>query len=136
MSIIDIEKQIQQFFVNTPGLIAVYLYGSVVSGKIHAESDVDIAVLFQHSHMPAAMQIFEMQDTLAEELQKKVDLVCLNSVTPILQRQVLTKGKPLLVKDQHQLNLFVIKSNNMYHDLKMIRRPIEEAVLKRRVLNG
>lgn len=131
-----IENTIREYFHCKEGIIAVYLYGSIVSGHTHPESDVDIAVLYEHAHIPSIFQLFELMETLSELINKKVDLVCLNSVSPILQKQVIFKGKPLMVNDSHQLALFVIKAYNMYIDLKMIRRPIEESVLKRLVING
>jgi len=131
-----IEHKIHKFFQNTPGVIAVYLYGSIVTGRIHSESDIDVGILFYYDQTLPPLEMFELQTKLAELLDRDVDLVCLNDVSIILRKQVISKGKPILIKDQHQLNHFVIRSFSDYVDLKITRRSLEKYFLNRRVLDG
>ena len=132
----NIEKKISEFFEDRPEIIAVYLYGSMVTGKIHSESDIDIAVLFDRQKIPSPYELLDLQSNLGEFLNKETDLICLNEVSPILQKQVITKGKQIVVKEQHLLNHFIIKSFTDYVDLKIVREPIERYFANRRVLNG
>lgn len=132
----SIEKKIKEFFRGLPDIIAVYLYGSMVTGRIHSESDIDIAVLFDRKGIPTSVQLLDLQTDLAEILKMEVDLVCLNEVSPILQRQVISKGKQMVVNNQHQLNQFIIRSYTDYVDMKIVREPIEKYFVNRRILNG
>lgn len=131
-----LKEKIKQFFGSDPAIYAVYLFGSAVEGKTHSSSDIDIAILCAHENIPSYHEQMEKQNKLTDILNKQVDLVCLNVVTPILQKQVLSKGEKVLVNDPHELNLFIIKALNMYYDLKMTRKPIEQMILQRRILNG
>lgn len=131
---IDIENHLKQFFESSfSGIIAVYLYGSFVTGRIHSESDIDVGVLFAYQHIPSVTELLDLRAELTERLDREVDLVCLNEVSPILQKQIITKGKAILVKDQHQLNSFIIRAFTDYVDLKITRQPIEKYFLNRRI---
>lgn len=129
------EYKIRRFFQNIPGVIAVFVYGSYASGKTHSRSDVDIAILCDPDNSPSFFETQEMQTELSIRLRKEVDLVCLNEASPILQKQVISKGKRLLVRDQRRLNHFIIRLLTDYVDFKITRRPIEKGVLTRRILH-
>ncbi|NIT62013.1 MAG: hypothetical protein GWN00_39215 [Aliifodinibius sp.] len=132
----NIENTIRQFFKCHAEIIAVYLYGSAITGRIHSESDIDIGVLFHYDKVPSFYQLLDLRTNLSERVDGDVDLVCLNEVSPILQKQVISKGKPILVNNQHQLNQFIIKAFTDYVDLKITRQHLEKYILNRRVLDG
>ena len=75
-------------------LSMVILFGSVASGCMHAESDVDIAVLYDHSLK--ALEKESLTDRLSLHLGRMVDLVDLRAVNGVILRQVLCKGTVLL----------------------------------------
>lgn len=85
------------------GLLAVYGFGSRMTGEHGAESDLDLAVLVAGKVDPVVLW------TLAGELAGiaccPVDLVDLRAATTVMQYQVITTGVRLWVRD-HQAILY------------------------------
>lgn len=71
---------------------ALYLFGSYANGDYTEESDVDIAVF---SDKLTYLDIVDLEDNLAERLNKEVDLVLAEKQNTILLREIL-QGKPLI----------------------------------------
>jgi len=107
---------------------AVYLFGSQNQGYSHPESDIDLAVLFREP--PDPLVLLDIQDDLSGIAGRRVDLVSLNDASPVLCRQVIKYGSPLLIEDHIALAEFVIIALSKYFDLKMVRRPIEDNLLR------
>jgi len=64
----DIKKAV--IFLKNEGCKAVYLFGSMVTGKIHQYSDIDIGI----TGLPAK-KYFRVYALLDKELSNKIDLV-------------------------------------------------------------
>lgn len=122
---------IVQFFQKMPGVAAVYLFGSQTDpSKTNRHSDIDLAVLFEHSQQPNTFELIEMREELADLLKQEVDLINLNNADPILSMQVLDNGQTLWVPQNTLLNEWTIRIITDYADLKEIRKPAEKAFLK------
>ena len=80
-----------------PDLIAVYQFGSTVQGGEHAESDLDLALLAR-SALPN-LDRWTLQEDLAAELGRDVDLIDLRAASTVMQAQVLEKGMVLAEAD-------------------------------------
>ncbi len=52
MRILDLEN-LKKVFCQYPEIRAVYLFGSRASGRVHRESDLDLAVLHDGEGLPA-----------------------------------------------------------------------------------
>ncbi|MGA8163463.1 MAG: nucleotidyltransferase domain-containing protein [Waddliaceae bacterium] len=128
----SIEDEVIGFFSKRDEVVFLSLFGSRANGKSRQESDVDIAVLFNPDRIPGPMEMIEMREDLSDRLRRDVDLVCLNTSSPIIGFQVLNKGKALLVKNRKLYDCYVINLLTDYCDLKRLRRPIEDSILKRR----
>ena len=86
------------------GLIAAYLFGSRAAGTEHAESDVDVGVLFDHAIVPGAADRARLAMKLGSELigathSNQVDVVVLNDAPPELSASVLTRGTRVFCSD-------------------------------------
>ncbi|WP_128894324.1 nucleotidyltransferase family protein [Longirhabdus pacifica] len=87
----DIEKILKEqknhlyehFFVNKIGL-----FGSYARNEHHSESDIDILVEF---YKPVGFLFFDLKDYLESLFNKKVDLVTVNALKPILKQDVLNE---------------------------------------------
>ncbi len=77
-----------------PGLHLAILYGSAAKRRLREDSDVDIAVLFDHPL--SAGQKMELISRLERRLQRDVDLVDLFSLNGTILKQVLCSGMVLL----------------------------------------
>ena len=87
-----------------PGVVAVYLFGSVATGREHRQSDVDLAALLDWARYPDARARFEARLRLIADLsvalrRNDVDLVILNDAPPHLAREIVTRDRRLFVSD-------------------------------------
>ncbi len=73
--------------VTHPEVIAVYRYGSSVQGTMHAESDIDIALL--GAAPLARSRASEASFALQKVYGRDVDVIDLRTATPVLRAQVL-----------------------------------------------
>ena len=90
----EIAARVKASLCDEPGLRLAILYGSAATGKMRADSDVDIAVLFDHPLN--AQQKMALISHLERELQRDVDLVDLFSLSGTILKQVLRKGRVLI----------------------------------------
>lgn len=124
------ENKLIDYFSTEPDINTVYLFGSVVSGSTHTESDVDVAILFRDGYVPHIDKILEMQDKLTSLLSRETDVVILNNASPIIRMQVLRKGKKILDRDRRSFNRFFVRTIFEYDDLKRVRSVIEKKVMR------
>lgn len=86
------------------GLVAAWLFGSAASGRLHAESDVDVGVLLDRAVLPTDAERFEARVALSGDLaaalgDRIVDVVVLNDVSPLFARRIILEGRLLLCRD-------------------------------------
>jgi len=87
-----------------PGVMAVYLFGSAVSGKIHPESDIDLAVLAD-SPM-GTEQLWKLARDITAMLDVEVDLIDLRRASAVMRMQVIQGGRRLFCRDQVACDVF------------------------------
>jgi predicted nucleotidyltransferase len=114
------------------GIDLVILFGSVARGRMHAESDLDIAVRFVQGK-PG----FETEARIAGELHqalkppRELDLVVLNGASPLLLVQVAGDGVPLYTAASELWPLFRLYARRRFEDTEKYRRRHWEALRKR-----
>jgi len=89
------------------GLRLAILYGSAATGKMRADSDVDIAVLLDRPL--GAERKMELTSRLESELRRDVDLIDLFSLSGTILKQVLRKGRVLIQTNPSELAKLVRK---------------------------
>ena len=119
-----------------PGIVAAILFGSAAAGRLRPESDLDLALLFDYEQVPDEFAVLEMRAALEQCARRDVDLIVLNQASPILAFQSVKKGQILLGGNSAAYQRYLIRLISEYADFKRIRRPIEEAVLRRRIYDG
>lgn len=87
-----------------PGVVAVYLFGSAASRRMHRESDVDVGILLDRRVHPTPRARFEARLRLIAELgarvrRRSVDVVVLNDAPPGLGRAVVASRPPVYCSD-------------------------------------
>ena len=83
-----------------PDAMAAWLYGSAATRSMHAESDIDVAVLLPFSNVRKTSWSLRAQaQALTERWNRRVDLVSFSAVSCVLQKEILMAGKPLFSKD-------------------------------------
>jgi len=108
---------------------AVILFGSRGSGRFSEGSDFDIAVLVARD-LPDLESISRLRTELEERLRHNVDLLVLDTASPIIAMQVLRHGRLLSCLRPQDLETFTVRTLTDYADLKITRRPIEERLLR------
>lgn len=127
-----LEQTILDFFNPIPHIISVTLFGSQARQTATETSDVDIALLFDGSHVPKTLTLIAWREDLSALLHKDVDLICLNTASPIIGMQVYSNGKNLLVHDDRKFGEYQMRLFIDYAELKEIRAPMEKNILKRK----
>jgi predicted nucleotidyltransferase len=128
----NIEKVILDYFVKIPHIISITLFGSFARKAENAQSDVDIAVFWEQGHVPDGLLLISRREELSVLLHKDVDLVCLNTASPIIGMQVYKNGKLLKVNDTREYAGYQIRLFVDYAELKELRAPMEKNILKRK----
>ena len=126
-------EQITEYLRNHPAVSAVWLFGSMATGKAGKHSDIDIAVLFAENL--SKFECFDLRLLLADELEwavgKKVDMIDIAAAPLYLQHQIRKSGKLLVEKDKRRRVLFDVQSRREYLDLKPLLELRSQTMLKK-----
>jgi predicted nucleotidyltransferase len=97
---------------NLPDLMAVYAFGSQVSGTSNDQSDLDLAVL-----VPGYVSsdfLWKLSSDLSQLVNCAVDLLDFRVASTVMQSQILNTGKRLWAKDMSAslYECFVLNEKN------------------------
>ena len=132
MTVHEIEKAIRLFFEKTSHIVSVTLFGSYARKTANKQSDVDVAVLFEQTHIPKTESLLALREELSNVLRKDVDLICLNTVSPIVGMQAYNDGRSILLNDTRKYADYQMSLFSDYAELKELRAPMEKDILKRK----
>jgi len=125
-----LQKNLEEFALKQGNFLLVFLFGSIARGFSTDESDVDIAIMFER--VPDLFELNDLRDQLSRCAGKEVDLITLNTASPIIKMQVLRYGL-LIKKDEREYNDFFVNTVREYSDLKYVRKEIEAKLSKGRL---
>ena len=117
MEISELQKRISQY----PEVIAAYLYGSAVTGKMNPMSDVDVAILLQEQtpHRRELSISFYILSAIQEIFHREGDVKVLNRITDLpFLHEVLSTGKLIYERDRNIHREFVAETIIAYLDFK------------------
>lgn len=97
------------------GLLGIYLFGSYVDNSMRPESDIDIA--FLTSANISKVEKWRIQESLASELGRNIDLVDLNEASVILRTEIIEKGKRIYTANVFACESFEVTTYSLYSDL-------------------
>ncbi len=107
---------------------AIYLFGSAAGGETHPGSDVDLAV-WTGGEMSLGDEL-RLRAIAVEELRRDdVDFVILDQAPPLLQYEIVTRGRRLFARDAAAADLFEHRSIMRFMDTAHLRR-IESDLLR------
>ena len=108
------------------GVRLIVLFGSAARGKIHEESDVDIAVLAER---PLTFnQRLKLWSALSPLFSVDVDLAVLNHAAPLLKFQVARDGKILFQQHPSVWDNWKSYAFRQYWDTKKFRDDLRKYV--------
>ncbi len=88
---------IQTLQARVPNLLAIYAFGSRITGTAGPDSDLDLAVLVAGYAEPLAL--FGLAGDLADAAGCAVDLLDLRAASTVMQYQVITTGQRWWARD-------------------------------------
>ncbi len=80
-------------------ILAAYLLGSLVSGGMRPDSDIDIALLAYPGQRFSALERAELGSTLAFEIGREVDIGALESINLIYAKEAILNGRRVFERD-------------------------------------
>jgi len=137
--VIERLPQLVEHFKQKPSVVAMYLFGSLVRGRIKPLSDLDFALLLHSKLNPE--ELFKEQLKLIGAAcnclgTDEIDLIVLNSAPPRIAHSILRTGRIMLVKDKKQLADFTEKVVKMYLDFKPYQEAFDRAFMQGVGLHG
>lgn len=109
----DVSETLRQYFerAHPAGAVAAYVFGSHARGRSHAESDVDVAVVFAYGQAPdpagrRAVAARLHADLIAATHVNHVDLVVLNDAPAELAAAIVCDGRRVYVADHDAAHAF------------------------------
>ncbi|MCG8348206.1 MAG: nucleotidyltransferase domain-containing protein [Chloroflexales bacterium] len=129
----DLQHTLADYFAARSDIAAAVLFGSAAAGRLRADSDIDLALLFDPAHLPDTEATMRLRADIEELTRRDVDLVVLNRTSTILAFQALKTGTLIFCRNRKLFEAYVVRLISEYADFKRIRRPIEEAVIARRI---
>lgn len=124
-------NKLKAYFKDQSEVIAVYLFGSQVTGEKDRSSDVDLGVLIDtHDRMIEVEKRTRYMIDLATILKKEIHPVILNSAGEELMRQIFLKGKCILVRDPQKLSLFKMTMFARIADFSYYRDQMQSGLIR------
>lgn len=114
------------FFTEKDDVAAVYLFGSHAAGKARPTSDVDIAILFDtyRKEINRARCDGYVAD-LSRRLRKDIHAIVMNAAGEEIVRQILSKGKCLVVSDAGHLSRYKMIMLSRIFDFAFLQRQMQ-----------
>jgi len=114
-------------FAGEPDILAVWILGSSVMGRLRDDSDIDFAVHYK----PEAKLDLNVHGALVCDLERilgrSVDIGRLDSRNLVYAREATQKGQLIFAKEQQEAMAFASRLQTMYLDLKQDRKIVEDA---------
>jgi len=128
-----IADRVRESLQTIPDLRVALLYGSAASGRLRSDSDVDVAVLFDHP-LDVEQKVM-LTARLEYRLSRTVDLVDLFSLNGTILKQILCKGRVLIRKKTEDLTKLLYRMiYNQADMMPYVHRTLKER--QRRFIDG
>jgi predicted nucleotidyltransferase/uncharacterized protein YutE (UPF0331/DUF86 family) len=114
-----IVERVASCFSENREIVAAFLFGSAATGRLMAESDIDVAVYFAPAPQGNDRAFLELEeegarypqeyalwDSLEKAIGRPIDLVVLNRAPATLAASVVLNGVPCVVHDQALMDRF------------------------------
>lgn len=116
-----------------PNTLAIYAFGSRISGGARRDSDLDLAILVSGFADPNVL--FELTSPLAQIAGCEVDLVDMRAASTVMQYQILTTGKRWFAADA-QADFFEVAVFSEKVALDEARAPLLADIAARGSVHG
>ncbi len=107
--------------------MAAYLLGSIVNGRYHDHSDIDLAILPNTPATFSTIDRLSLASRLREVLPYEVDIGILGTQNIIYASQAVLHGHFIFFRDEFKKDLFPATCLVLYVELKRQRIEVERA---------
>jgi len=125
-------ERLAEVFREFPGIEAVYLFGSMVEGRTHAESDLDLAIV---SAQDVADRKLDLLEALARAGFCEVDLVFLSEADLVLQYEAVRQNCVIYARSDFDRGELYARIVGRYLDF-LPYLEAQRTAYKRRILDG
>jgi len=124
----------REYLAQQPDVAAAYVFGSVARGRMWAQSDVDVAVIFTPEAGDKLARFdrrLELEMALGDLVHKTVQLVDFETAPVLLRYQIRKYGKVIVDKDPPRRVVLEAAAIGEYLDFQPVRQFCTAAKLKR-----
>ena len=120
-------EQILDVMQECPGIAAVYLLGSALTGRMHVDSDIDIALLPMDKVKVSLQSRLEVAALLEEKLGRIVDIGIITPGNLIYASEAIFNGRRIITLNEDYTNTSETSLLGCYSVFKQDRKEIEES---------
>ena len=122
------QAMIRRILEAAPRVIAIYAYGSQVRGGVHADSDLDLALLMPRREVIQPDVMIQLAGDLEAMAGLPVEVSVLDPELQLVHcKEVVAHGVPMYVADADSLMVFEMQTLSSYARFCEDRRPVAEA---------
>jgi uncharacterized protein len=122
-----ISKKINSILILDNNIEAAYLLGSMVSGRLHPQSDIDLAILPITPKSFSTIDRLSLSARLQDELSYEIDIGIMGTHDLIYAAQAILHGHCIFFRDRFRKDLFAATCLALYVELKRQRNEVEHA---------
>jgi len=132
-------KKLKDYLYSRDNVIAAYIFGSYTSKKkLTPHSDIDIAVLLDDSIKNkdyGSIKLSIITDIIKLLSFNNIDVVILNTASPLLSHEIFRKGKLFFSRDEKKRLEYTVKAATRYLDTIYLRR-VQDRILHEKIRSG
>jgi predicted nucleotidyltransferase len=113
-------ETLKQYFNNREDVLMSFIFGSVIKGREHEGSDVDIAIYLKPERNMLEIEepvYYKSEDEIWGDLerifQKEVDLIILNRSPVTICDMAVREGLPILIRDRKTFLRYMVAVSNL-----------------------
>jgi predicted nucleotidyltransferase len=114
-------KKIRECCLQEEGIIAAYLFGSSVTERRRAISDIDVAILVE-AEFEDNFPFLAFAASLERALKHRIDLILLNRTGELLKYQVRRHGRLIFQKDDRKRKQFEVMGRKLFEDFLFLHK--------------
>lgn len=120
-------EQVASLLGEHSAVVAVYLLGSVVTGKLRDDSDIDIALLAQNEQTISVQARLEMAALLESKLNRTVDIGVITAKNLIYASEAILNGLRIITRDKDYTEAMETRLLGCYLTFRQDRKIVEES---------
>ena len=114
-------------FKKIPEIMAIYAYGSVVTGTTHPGSDLDLAILWHHDAAVDYDRMLKLSGEMEARLGRPVHVGILSREQAVHAKEVIAHGQPIFCREQAYCDSFCMYALAAYAELNERRQAVIRA---------